>query len=70
MRKVVNGVRVEMTQDEISAFEASRAPKPPKAAEVAREAARAEISKPMPNTLIGLAARLSAIEVLLGLKGN
>ena len=70
MRKVVNGVRVEMTQEEIDALEASRAPKQPNAAEVAREASRAEISKPMPNTLIGLAARLSAIEVLLGLKGN
>lgn len=34
----------------------------------AKASARAEIEKPMPNTLPGIAQRLAAIETLLGLK--
>ena len=34
----------------------------------AEENSRAELAKPMPTTLAGLAARLDAIETLLGLK--
>ena len=60
MRKVVNGVRVEMTQEEIDALEASRAVDP--VAELERKRAGMVVSRFQARAALHGAGLLSAVE--------
>lgn len=60
MRKVVNGVRIEMTQEEIDALEASRAVDP--VAELERKRAGMVVSRFQARAALHGAGLLSAVE--------